>query len=181
MTNEASLQIWNRTHVQRVVAFVNNAHRGQMYGTNVPFSVHQLMALQVAVRHLSGNEPNVEELLLAVYAHDVLEDTDVTYAQLAEVAGEKVADYVYGVTDEAGRNRKERKQKTYPKIAAERAHVFIKLCDRIANVAYSKYMDHSNDSKFTMYQNEHPEFESALYNPHHGLSDMWSELEGLLV
>lgn len=48
-----------------------------------------------------------------------------------------MAEIVFCVTNEQGRNRKERIKRTYPKIRNNRWAQFVKLCDRIANVEHS--------------------------------------------
>jgi len=84
------------------------------------------------------------------------------------------------VTNELGKNRKERSEKTYPKIASCRLSTFVKLCDRIANAKFSYYI---NDEKgmYAKYQAEHPDFYKALHNPNHGFDDMWKEVNRLLL
>ncbi len=46
------------------------------------------------------------------------------------------------MTDELGRNRKERKEKTLPKIAALYDAIVVKLADRIANMRNSTKKGH---------------------------------------
>ena len=93
--------------------------------------------------------------------HDVLEDTHLSYNDIKKEFGEDIAELVYAVTDELGRNRKERKEKTYPKIKGNPKAIAVKLCDRIANVREAK----SSASKmFRMYKDEHAEFTITLYD-----------------
>ncbi len=81
----------------------------------------------------------------AVYGHDLIEDTRVTYNDVLHRAsmhegkyhGERIADIIYVLTNEKGKTRKERaNDKYYEGIRATPGAVFIKLCDRIANVKY---------------------------------------------
>ena len=78
-----------------------------------------------------------------------------------------------------GRNRKERKAKTYPKINSSKDAVIIKLADRIANMRNSNKTDSPQKE---MYQDEYIEFRRALADHHNHLDmqDMWICLDDLL-
>jgi guanosine-3',5'-bis(diphosphate) 3'-pyrophosphohydrolase len=74
-------------------------------------------------------------ILAAAILHDTLEDTETTRAEIAEVFGERVADFVAQVTDDKSLPKKERK-----KLQVQHAgHLspgakLIKLADKISNV-----------------------------------------------
>jgi (p)ppGpp synthase/HD superfamily hydrolase len=123
---------------------------------------------------------------IANSCHDLIEDCDINYNDFKDFFGQSnhefgkdVADIVYNVTNELGRNRKERAEKTYPKIASCKYSTFVKLCDRIANLKFSYFC---NDEKgmFQKYKSEHPDFYKMLYNEQHGFNDMWKEIQMLI-
>jgi guanosine-3',5'-bis(diphosphate) 3'-pyrophosphohydrolase len=121
--------------------------------------------LQVASL-LSNNLPaldttGLEHLFCAAFLHDVLEDTKVNYSMLRILFGGNVAELVYLVTDESGRNRKERKSKTYDKVCRSVEAILIKLCDRIVNIQES--VKTKNTDTLHMYLAEFEEFERYLY------------------
>jgi (p)ppGpp synthase/HD superfamily hydrolase len=92
----------------------------------------------------------------AVWAHDLIEDTRVSYNDVKNQLGEEVANIVYAVTNDKGKNRKERAgDKYYEGIRNTPGAVFVKLCDRIANVQYGKM---TKSRMFEMYKKENPEF-----------------------
>jgi (p)ppGpp synthase/HD superfamily hydrolase len=92
----------------------------------------------------------------AVWAHDTIEDTRVSYNDVKNQLGEEVADIVYAVTNDKGKNRKERAgDKYYEGIRNTPGAVFVKLCDRIANVQYGKM---TKSRMFEMYKKENAEF-----------------------
>lgn len=99
------------------------------------------------------------DLLVAAYLHDIVEDTPITLESL-ELFGPEVVKLITAVTDEPGKNRKERKAKTYPKVkAAGKKAIILKLADRISNVRESA----RSDSKlFEMYRKENIEFKEGL-------------------
>ena len=75
-----------------------------------PYINHVLQVYAIAFRHNLS-----ENVLCGCLLHDVLEETPTTYTEILNNFGRKVAEIVYCCTDELGRNRKERKEKTYPK------------------------------------------------------------------
>lgn len=63
-----------------------------------------------------------------------------------------VADVIYALTNEKGKNRSERaNDKYYDGIKKYSGYIFVKLCDRIANVQYSKL---TKSRMFEMYKTE---------------------------
>ncbi len=81
---------------------------------------------------------------------------------------------VYCVTDELGRNRKERKEKTYKKIRSNSDAIIIKLADRITNIMNSLINGHM----IGIYKTEHQAFKDALYEENDiSLHIMWDKLK----
>lgn len=154
-------------------------HEDQTYG-----SYYYTRHLQDVTKVLLNFGYAAPELLVAAILHDTLEDTGLAYNEIRDRFGLIVAELVYAVTDERGRNRKERHAKTYPKIAAFSTAITLKLADRIANVEFCLRKDADDTerekSKFDMYKKEHAEFRLALYD-HGGPSEMWDYLESLMT
>lgn len=130
------------------------------YDKYLPYEFHLRMAAQVAVDFihlLKGKEKfaNVE-IQLACYGHDLIEDTRCSYNDVKENLGVIAADIVYAITNEKGRNRKERANDRYYQCIRDTPGApFVKLCDRIANVQYSKM---TKSGMFAMYEKENPDF-----------------------
>jgi (p)ppGpp synthase/HD superfamily hydrolase len=136
------------------------------YDTYLPYEFHLRMVVQVAekfknllsVGHII--QPTAQNIILACWGHDLIEDTRVSYNDVKEVLGEKAADIIYAVTNEKGKNRKERaNDKYYEGIRNTKGAVFVKLCDRIANVQYSKM---TNSRMFELYKKENEAFITQL-------------------
>lgn len=102
----------------------------------------------------------VEAIQLALWGHDLDEDTHASYNDYFKVLGEKAANLIYACTNEKGKTRAERANaKYYRGIVEEFFATFIKLCDRIANVQFSKL---TKSDKFVMYKKENPHFLGSL-------------------
>lgn len=140
--------------VVRAREFAFEKHKDMTVSDGKPYSVH----LQRVVDNLFKfvKRPTKEQVM-ACYLHDTVEDTDSTLMEIEAYFGSKVRDIVYRVTDEPGKNRKERKEKTYPKISNDLDSTLVKLCDRIANV---EYPSPKKSSYCEMYKKEQPLFES---------------------
>lgn len=141
----------------RAKRFAEIRHAGQTYADEAPYSVHLENVGRVLMRF--GVSDPVS--LCAAWLHDVIEDTNTSYNDIKIRFGLDVAERVYAVTSELGRNRKERNAKTYPKIrVAGRDAIMLKLADRIANVEYGM----ATGGKADMYAEEYPSFKAELYN-----------------
>lgn len=120
-----------------------------------------------------------EVIYIACFGHDLIEDTRVSYNDVKTQLGYEAAEIIYALTNEKGKNRKERaNDKYYKGIRDTNGAVFVKLCDRIANVEYSLSR---KSSMFEKYQKENPEFILALgYQEVHGLKPMFNYLIEIL-
>ena len=139
--------------IERAFMVARLAHANQTYDI-YPYEFHLRETLKVAQSIALS-----EDIQVACVLHDALEDTPLSFNDIKRAFGENVAEIVYCVTDELGRNRKERKEKTYPKIRGNVDAVLVKLCDRIANVKHSREY---NQKLFNMYVNEHREFKTMI-------------------
>ena len=143
------------------------------YDTYLPYEFHLRMVHNIGqkFKHLLDNREfyTGEEIvnpvsqvslrsacMLATWGHDLIEDSRVSYNDVKNHLGQEVADIIYAVTNEKGKNRKERANDNYYKgIRVTPGAVFVKLCDRIANVQYSKM---TGSRMFEMYKKENDDF-----------------------
>jgi len=109
--------------------FACGAHLGQKHGER-PYISHPRDVVRI-LRRIGCED---QEVLAAAYLHDVIEDTPASYQDIKQLFGKRVAEIVWSVTDELGRNRKERKERTWPKIFASKEGTLLKLADLAANV-----------------------------------------------
>ena len=118
---------------------------------------------------------------LAAWGHDLIEDTRVSYNDVKDHLGYEAADIIYAVTNEKGKNREQRaNDKYYEGIRNTKGAVFVKLCDRIANVQYSKM---TKSRMFEMYKKENENFMDQLVgwngSPSHPYFEMFEYLNKL--
>ena len=151
-----------------------------LYDGYIPYEFHLRMVASVGeqFKHLldnnvdyytgkreysGGSETTVtlqEACLIAVWGHDLIEDARCTYNDVKRVLGGAATDIVYAVTNEKGKNRKERaNDEYYEGIRNTNGAVFVKLCDRIANVKYGKLM---GSNQFETYKKENEDFMKQL-------------------
>ena len=144
------------------------AHSNQSYDEIFPYEKHLDDVVDVLKRFgYSG------KYIVSGYLHDSIEDDGISYNDIKKHFGIEVAEMVFCVTDELGRNRKEKKEKTLPKTASNPDAIILKLGDRIANIEHG--------GKIDMYAKEYAEFRGALYlNTPIGARPMWEHLEKLL-
>lgn len=169
--------------IDRARVLAIRVHGDQKYGSR-PYSYHLESVVKVLER-FGLNSATAPTIIIAAWLHDSIEDTPLTRDDIAAQFGRVVAELVWRVTNEDGKNRKARHLVTYPKIRADEAAVILKLADRIANVFESDLnFDGTvkNQKLLEMYRKEHGEFRAALYR----MSDnavtikMWEYIDGLI-
>lgn len=141
------------------------------YDTYLPYEFHLRMVSQAAIDfiHLIPDSNDGESMyrdcvLLGAWGHDLIEDTRTSYNDVKEQLGQRAADIVYAVSNNKGKNRSERANDDYyTGIRLTQGAIFVKLCDRIANVQYSKM---TKSRMFAMYKKENDNFMKKLgYDP----------------
>ncbi len=129
--------------VKEAVKFAVKAHGDQRYGS-LPYSFHLDKVYRNTVK-FGGSEVHQ----VVAWLHDTIEDTSVTKADLAKSFGSSVATLVDLVSNRTS------KDATYRRIRSNKDAVFVKLCDRLANLQVGE--------KIGMYRKQFPAFKAALY------------------
>jgi (p)ppGpp synthase/HD superfamily hydrolase len=147
--------------------FKQHADSNHMYDNYIPYEFHLRMVSTIALKNIGMVPDNgggafayQDTIYLAALGHDLIEDTRVTYNDVKKVLGHNAAEIIYALTNEKGRNRKERaNEKYYEGIRNTEGAVFVKLCDRLANVHYSLM---TGSPMFNMYKSENDNFGRQL-------------------
>lgn len=148
------------------------------YDKNKPYEVHLQMVYDTAVKFISLIPKEAQEMVLdACWVHDVIEDCRQTYNDVKSNTSEGIAELAYALTNEKGKNRKERgNHKYYYDMRQVPYACFVKLCDRIANYKYS----YKNGSRMAgMYEKEQEHF--AAQFPLDGINDILIEYLNVLM
>lgn len=156
--------------------FATLAHGSQSYNDEVPYVVHLESVVYVCQR-FGYSDP---VMVCAAWLHDSIEDTNTNYNAILKKFGKDVAELVYAVTSELGRNRDERNEKTYPKIRGNAAATALKLADRIANLEYGIA---NGGDMLAKYRKEYPGFKTAIRvteGEDQRTTRMWGHLDMIL-
>ena len=116
------------------------------------------------------------EVEAALWLHDTIEDCGINYQKIKTLFNENVAEYVWSVTG-FGRNRVERNASVEERIKGKIIPTYIKLCDKLANMVFSKYLD-SNSGMYEKYVAEWSSFKEKYYLP--DLKEMFDYVDNLI-
>lgn len=168
-------------------AMERHSNTNHYYDTDLPYAHHLRMVVAEVVNFkdiiplidfsLQSKLPCTREEILinAAWGHDLIEDTRVSYNEVAVKAGYNVANIIYALTNEKGKSRSERANDKYYKGIRETVGAsFIKMCDRIANVKHGVM---TGSRMVVMYRKENEKFIDSIYSPH--LEPMKLCLDGL--
>lgn len=159
-------------------SYAINCHaKTNHYYDDYPYEVHLRKVNFYANKfiHLVDIEDQ-QDVLAASWTHDVIEDCRQSYNDVKNNCNEQVAEITYALTNEKGKTRKERaNDKYYEGIRNTKNATFVKICDRMANISYSK----ENGSKmFEMYKKEEKNFEEKLYDEKY--KEMFDEIQEMI-
>ncbi|MBA2474535.1 MAG: bifunctional (p)ppGpp synthetase/guanosine-3',5'-bis(diphosphate) 3'-pyrophosphohydrolase [Actinobacteria bacterium] len=133
----------DRDLVTRAFRFAATAHAGQRRRSGQEF-IHHPWGVARICAELQLDEQTIAAALL----HDVVEDTQVTAAELREQFGPEVAKLVEGVTKLTGisfQSREQAEAENYRKMIVAMAEdvrvILIKLADRLHNMRTIEYQD----------------------------------------
>ena len=157
------------------------AHRlhesvNQFYDGDKPYGYHlDMVAKEVyAYGHLVlVGEADLLPLFMGAWFHDSIEDARVSYNDVKKIALKfglteeqafLASEIVYALTNEKGRNRKERAGKRYYEGIRNTPYApFVKMCDRMANIRYSCGSYNMGNLRMAkVYEDEMPSFTRAI-------------------
>ena len=118
--------------IHKSIIFAAEAHNGQLRkGTQLPYIIHPMEVAQI-LSYIHAPE----EVIIAGILHDVLEDTAVTYQDLADQFGDNVATLVSKCTNVCSGPWRVRKQHIVTKLqTTKNQNAALILCaDKISNL-----------------------------------------------
>lgn len=164
--------------ITKAFNFAKQAHRGVRRKSGEPYILHPIAVAQVACGEIGLGSTSICAALL----HDVVEDTDYTYEDIANLFGVKIANIVEGVTKISGgvfapgaSDQAETFKKLLITMSDDVRVILVKLSDRVHNMRTLESMPPAKQYKIageTMY----------IYAPiadRLGLNKIKTELENL--
>ena len=100
----------------RAASFSARKHHGQTRADNVTPYFSHVARVTLILAHVFGCYD--EEVLAAALLHDTIEDTATDYDEVAELFGERVADYVVTLTKNVMLPKQEREEEYAARLAA---------------------------------------------------------------
>jgi guanosine-3',5'-bis(diphosphate) 3'-pyrophosphohydrolase len=119
--------------LSKAIVFAAQCHAGQYRKDGkTPYINHPLEVMNLVVSYVE--KPHTDVLIAAVL-HDIVEDTNVTTAEIKHMFGVNVAKLVAELTDDKTLTKEERKrtQLTQVHTLSEEGKL-LRLCDKICNV-----------------------------------------------
>lgn len=145
-------------------SYLHDVECNQKYNKTLPYSFHLNMVYLVGeqFKYLIPNRLKkafpensfshitiYDQVVVALYGHDAIEDARVTYNDINEQFGSLAAEIIYLCTENKGKNRDERKSLAwYKELDTNELAVFVKLCDLIANVKFGIATNSSMTKKY---------------------------------
>lgn len=167
----------------REQVYAIHASTNHFYEENLPYSFHLKAAETEGYRYLHLLKDikiaEAQKVIMGIIAHDVIEDTRLSYGKLVKISDVTVAELSRAVTNyNRGRTREERMPDwLYVEIRELANADFVKLCDRIANVKFSIF---SESRQTQMYRDENFDFINKVTSRHSQLKPMIKKLSDLL-
>lgn len=126
----------DRQRIKEAFEFANEAHKGVKRRSGEPYIMHPLAVAKIATREIGLGTTSVISALL----HDVVEDTDYTVEDIANLFGPKVASIVDGLTKISGvmgsdtSQQAESFRKMILTLADDVRVILLKIADRLHNM-----------------------------------------------
>lgn len=157
-------RFWSQEGYIKAYRYVAEAHNGQLFpGTELPYIMHVTFVCMEIIACLDvENEHDGDLAVQCSLLHDVIEDTDITYAEIVKSFGERVALGVLALTKDASIAKKERMQESLSRIKHQPHEIWmVKMADRITNLAPPP--DYWEHAKISSYREEAIEIHHALH------------------
>lgn len=131
-------------------------HKNQRYGSH-PYSYHLQMVVNFArlYSELIPKEAR-EDVICAAYLHDILEDTLCTQDEILRALNPRILLLVKLLTKNGSDP-----ESYFNQVAQDDLAIFVKLCDRYANVLVS--VQDANQDKLAKYEKQNPKFIEILF------------------
>lgn len=146
-----------QTKYQNAIKFAAKKHaeKNQLItGTNLPYVVHlSNVAMEVLIASQKTEKFDTEFAIQVALLHDILEDTETTFDELANEFGKEIAQGVLALTKNSNIPKEQRMNDSLNRIIELRKEIWVvKLADRITNLQNPP--EHWSLEKITDYQKQ---------------------------
>lgn len=167
------------TRLEEAVIFAVQAHSKQLRkGTNTPYILHPMEAAAIV-----GSMTDDQDIIIAAVLHDTMEDTGISFDEIAANFGQRVARLVQSETEDKRENLPAsetwltRKQETINRLKAEEdiAVKMLALSDKLSNIR-AIYRDHLflGNKLWERFNQKDPEMHAWYYRT---IADATAELQ----
>lgn len=162
---------------EKAIKLAKILHKGQVYGDQDYFWSHLYPVAQLVNSEIQDLSLEYRHLVNPIaILHDSIEDTIATKELLTKIFGQHIAMGVDNLSDVPGKNRRERKLKTYYKIRMSPESTMVKVADRLVNM---ENCEQNNHNLLGMYLREHDTFYAALWNPNQSYQHWWEKMNAI--
>ena len=154
---------WSQDVYARAYQFAARAHRGQLYpGTELPYVIHVSFVSIEVIAALRAEPGHDEDLAVqCALLHDVIEDTETSYQQIAEAFEVATADGVLALSKDKSLPKDRQMPDSLQRIRCQPQEVWmVKLADRISNLQAPP--SHWSKAKAKRYRQEALQIHRAL-------------------
>ena len=128
-----------QTKYQKAIKFAAKKHAdiNQLIpGTNLPYVVHlSNVAMEILIASQKTEKFNSEFAIQVALLHDILEDTETTFDEIANEFGKEIAQAVLALTKNSKIPKEDRMSDSLNRIKQLRKEVWaVKLADRVTNL-----------------------------------------------
>lgn len=159
--------------VSKVKNYSFDKHSKQKYGSQ-PYNFHLNNVYNYVVKYMDllDDDNQITLAMCGSFAHDVIEDTEITEEEIANLFGYKFSVIIGELSKKDGLSLED----YFQNISESKIATFVKICDRLANVSYSF---EKGSSILEKYRKEMPLFREKLYKPEFDV--MFRELEKYFI
>ncbi len=171
------LQTEDVEYIRKAIEFSRIAHQGQTRQSGDPYVTHPIAVARILTPlHMDAQS------IVAALLHDVVEDTEISYEQIAEKFGQPIADLVDGLSKLEKihfETREDAQAENFRKMLLAMARdvrvILIKLADRLHNM---RTLESMRRDKCERIARETMEIYAPIAN-RLGLNDLYQELQDL--
>jgi (p)ppGpp synthase/HD superfamily hydrolase len=129
---------WSQENYTKAYRFAAQAHNGQLFpGTDLPYIMHiSFVSMEIIACLGVEGQGDGDFAVQCALLHDVIEDTKITYQEVKNEFGERVAQGVLALTKNPEIGKELQVKDSLERIGQQPVEVWmVKLADRITNLA----------------------------------------------